>query len=310
MVIQQDLEAVSKNATFENIRNAFFALDLTNGDIWSLPRRNPKEYAHSLFQYPAMMVPEVQKQIIQTIISADPNVKSLLDPYVGAGTTITAAMRCGLNATGQDINPLAVLVAKAKTDFGWSDEGLLQAFDMVVDFAKNDPDSSFNVHFPNQSKWFQPNVSIELSKLRRAIIQQTQKTARRVLWVALAETIRLTSNDRTTTYKLHARPADEIGARQVSPISVFETIARSYVLDLIEFKHVLEINGLIFDEQYSGQINIMLSDTAQRINSSNDKFDLVITSPPYGDNLTTITYGQHALYLSPKTGPRAKVIKG
>ena len=241
-----------------------------------------------------MMVPEVQKRVIQIIKQSTPNINTLLDPYVGAGTTITAAMRCGLNATGQDINPLAVLVSKAKTDFGWSNEALLKAFDIVVCSAKADRDNSIDVEFPNMSKWFQHNVSIELSKLRRAIKQQPQKVVRRVLWVALAETIRLTSNDRTSTYKLHARPVDEIEERHVSPFNVFETISRNYVLDLIEFKRILEVDNLIVNEQYSGQISITLSDTVQKIKNSSNNFDLIVTSPPYGDNLTTITYGQHA----------------
>ncbi len=31
-------------------------------DFWSSIKRNPREYTHSLFQYPAMMVPLVQKK--------------------------------------------------------------------------------------------------------------------------------------------------------------------------------------------------------------------------------------------------------
>jgi hypothetical protein len=39
----------------------------------------------------------------------------LLDPFVGAGTTLVAAQKRGVPATGYDISPLAVMAAKVKT---------------------------------------------------------------------------------------------------------------------------------------------------------------------------------------------------
>jgi hypothetical protein len=293
MVAQLDFTTQKKQDNLVEIRNAFQAAAKADKNVFSLPQKEPQGYAHTLFQYPAMMVPEVQKQIIELIRQNDPSVKEVLDPYVGAGASITASMRCGLNATGQDINPLAVLVSKAKTDLSWSEEKLLESFDAVVNQANTDKSLVVDIDFPNRRKWFKLSVARELSRLRRGILKQPKRTVRRVLWVALAETIRLTSNDRTTTYKLHARPKEEIRVRQLSPIEVFKTVARDYVVDLVEYKKTLKSEGLIENGKYVGKIKILLSDTAEGIDSDK-KFDLIITSPPYGDNLTTITYGQHA----------------
>jgi DNA modification methylase len=293
MVTQLDHTTQRKQDNLVEIVQAFQAAAKADRNIFSLPKKEPQGYAHSLFQYPAMMVPEVQKQIIQLIKQNDDSVKEVLDPYVGAGTSITASMRCGLNATGQDINPLAILVSKAKTDLSWSEEKLLESFDNVVALAIADKSLVVDINFPNRTKWFKLTVSRELSRLRRAIQKQPKKAIRQVLWVALAETIRLTSNDRTSTYKLHARPKEEIQLRQLSPIEVFKDVARNYVVDLAKYKETLKSEGLIENGKYIGKINILLSDTAEGINSDK-KFDLIITSPPYGDNLTTITYGQHA----------------
>lgn len=293
MVAQLDFINQKKQDNLVEIVKAFQAAAKADRNIFSLPKKEPQGYAHSLFQYPAMMVPEVQKQIIQLIKEKDTSIKEVLDPYVGAGTSLTASMRCGLNATGQDINPLAILVSKAKTDLSWSEKNLLKSFDNVVHLSKADKSLVVDVNFPNIKKWFKLSVSRELSKLRRAIQKQPSKAIRQVLWVALAETIRLTSNDRTSTYKLHARPKEEIQSRQLSPIEVFKDVARSYVVDLTKYKKTLKSEGLIENGKYIGKINILLSDTATGIDSDK-KFDLIITSPPYGDNLTTITYGQHA----------------
>jgi DNA modification methylase len=295
MVAQLDFKTQKKYDNLVEIKKAFEAVGNADKDIWSLPKRARGAYAHSLFQYPAMMVPEVQKQIIELIKKHEPHIKTALDPYVGAGTSITAAMMCGLNATGQDINPLAILVSKAKTDLSWSEDELLESFDKVVHNAIADKSLVVDVNFPNMRKWFKLSASRELSKLRRAILNQPNIVIRRVLWAALAETIRITSNDRTTTYKLHARPKEEIQERHISPIKVFKNIARGYVVDLVKYKKILMVEGFIQKGNYVGQINIIFSDTKKGIRTNSDKkFDLIITSPPYGDNLTTITYGQHA----------------
>jgi hypothetical protein len=266
--------------------------------FWSSINRDPREYAHSLFQYPAMMVPVVQKKIIELIIGVKPSISTMLDPYVGAGTTFTAAMSYGLDCYGQDINPLAILVSKAKTDLGWSDQNLRDAFSDVITLIKADNKSDIAVTFPNMEKWFKPDVSISLSKIRRAIQIQKEIQIRRILWAIFAETVRLTSNDRTSTYKLHARPASEIVGRNVSPIAVFENLLEQSAQDVINFKSSLSRAGFVIDDRYTRKIKLLLGNTSETLLAQQDKetgnFDLLVTSPPYGDNTSTVPYGQHA----------------
>jgi len=267
-------------------------------DFWSSIRRDPREFAHSLFQYPAMMVPIVQKKLIEVILQVKPAISTMLDPFVGAGTTITAAMNCGLDCYGQDINPLAILVSKAKTDFGWTDQELHRAYSQVVEAANTDNNTHIEVNFTNMSKWFQPEVSVALSKIRRAIMQQEDIRLRRILWVTLAETIRLTSNDRTTTYKLHARPTTEIQTRVLAPIDTFRELANLSITDISRFKNTLIQASLANENGYRRQIELVLGNTTQMVphpNNVRDRgFDLLVTSPPYGDNTSTIPYGQNS----------------
>ena len=147
-------------------------------------------------------------------------------------------------------------------------------------------------------KWFKSDVSIALSKIRRAIQHEEEIRIRRLLWVILAETIRLTSNDRTTTYKLHARPIEEIEYRCLSPIDIFEVLAAQSADDMIKFKHSLSQAGYIRGNHYINSIKLALGSTTDTMPTNHNiglnLFELLVTSPPYGDNTSTITYGQHS----------------
>lgn len=281
----------------EHICSEITKCSAEQSEFWSSPKRNPREFAHSLFQYPAMMVPSIQKKIIDILIQTRPGLSTMVDPFLGAGTTITASMSCGLNCYGQDINPLAILVSKAKTDFTWEEKDLRDAYSTVIASAIEDQSNETEADFPNIKKWFKDSVIVELSKIKRSISRQQNLAIRRILWVTFAEVIRLTSNDRTTTYKLHARSLDEINERNPSPIKVFKDIAQNNLQDILDFKNMLTSSGLIVDNKYVGEVEIVLGDTAKELfheKGPTNKYDLLVTSPPYGDNTSTITYGQHA----------------
>lgn len=270
---------------------------LSSQDIWSSPERNRRDSGHAFFQYPAMMVPVVQRSLVEIVKKAQPEASSLIDPYVGAGTNLTAGMHNGLNAYGQDINPLAVLVAKVRTG-PFFVEALKGYCQQVVERSKADNSTTIAVEFPNRRKWFKDDVSLELSKLKTSIEEVSEVWARRFMWVTLAETIRLTSNDRTSTYKLHARPLAEIASRSLSPLAVFSQLVEKNLLDLASYKRELSEKGFVNNGYYVGKTIVALGDTKVGFANLDDinfnHFDLLVTSPPYGDNKSTITYGQHA----------------
>lgn len=52
-------------------------------DFTDSPRRGG---GHAFFQYPAMMVPELQGALLDDLLVADPSVRSVYDPFMGSGT--------------------------------------------------------------------------------------------------------------------------------------------------------------------------------------------------------------------------------
>jgi len=259
--------------------------DVLNGQNYS---RN--EYARSILNYPAMMVPSVQEPIIKSLSEAFQGEVSLIDPFMGASNTLVTGMKYGLNVFGQDINPLSLLVSQVKTSFYSLDE-LKSTENSLKLMADSDCSTTKEIYISNIDKWFKENIQIELSKLYRAIKKEPSLKIRKFLWVTLAEVIRLTSNDRTSTFKLHIRSLIDIQNRNLSAIEYFFTLLKRNIKDIHDFCSVLTQNGLIENHQYKKKAEVVWGNSINELNTKKI-FDLLITSPPYGDNHTTVTYGQ------------------
>jgi hypothetical protein len=266
-----------------------------DAEFWSFRGNAAREHGHGFFQYPAMTVPQMQRHLISAVRTIVPRLSSAYDPYLGSGTTMTEAMLQGLRFTGGDINPLAVLLCKVKVE-AVSVGDLNEPATRVLSTARADGGTGWEIFFPNRRKWFQDQVAIELSRLRRAIRSEQESVIRRFLWVALAETVRLTSNSRTSTFKLHIRRSAEIVSRNISPITIFEEIVQRNIRSLTEFKRLLQKQRLLRHNHYSKPVVVALVDARNSMPKERRAHghDLLITSPPYGDNTTTVPYGQHS----------------
>jgi hypothetical protein len=266
------------------------SLSSISSEILNGTNYNRSEYARNILNYPAMMVPSVQEPIIKNLSETFKSEVSLLDPFMGASNTLVTGMKYGLNVFGQDINPLSVLLSKVKTRY-YSNDELLVSEESLKSRIQKDTSIRKEVRFNNIDKWFKNDVQIELSRLHRAIKQESAIKIRQFLWVTLAEVIRLTSNDRTSTFKMHIRSKDEIENRNLSPIKYFFSILKRSIVDLNDFCSILTNNALIRENRYIKDVDVVWGDSLNAINTEKS-FDLLITSPPYGDNQTTVTYGQ------------------
>jgi hypothetical protein len=217
------------------------------------------------------------------------------DPFVGSGTTLVESMKVGLKFSGIDINPLAILICQAKS-IPHNCDALSQFVAETLRRASSDRSRRLEAEFPSLRKWFTLDTAIRLSRLRRAIRKVPQCWARRFLWVVLAETVRLTSNARTTTFKLHIRSENEIAARTLDPLKVFSEVASRNVSRLNEQRQFLSQRQFLKRGRYIHDIDLTLNDVRfpGPRTSQIKRADLLITSPPYGDNVSTVTYGQHS----------------
>ena len=70
---------------------------------------------HGFHSYPARLHPATARVLAELIAGHAKANAVIVDPFCGSGTTLVEARAAGLRAVGIDLNPLAVLVARAKT---------------------------------------------------------------------------------------------------------------------------------------------------------------------------------------------------
>ncbi len=279
------------------LRRRLLALENSPPSAWRETGVNTRPNLHGLLRYPAMMVPRMQGDIIDVILAHRPGHCRVLDPFVGSGTVMTEALIRGLDFTGVDINPLAALVCegKAAIDAGADVEGAAQT---VLTVLRRDVRETIDVEFPGRSKWFDDSSAVRFSALRRAIMQVGAVGERKVMWTVFAETVRLCSNSRTSTYKLHIRkPDDRVAAERV--LETFEAQLRQALVRVRDYRHLLS-------ERRSGRpsVRIICDDVRKaKLGWAPSDHQILVTSPPYGDNQTTIPYGQFS-YLAMRWIPK------
>ena len=249
-------------------------------DYWDF-KGITKSGIHNIGKYPATMVPDMQYQLL-SVISKHLNNKNitLLDPFCGSGTTLVIAQELGINSVGIDINPYATLLSFVKTH-KYNRTDVCDAISAIK--SNLEQESNFPIYdFYNIKKWFRDDIIKSLSQIRHCILLEKNQDIRKFFWICLSEVIFKFSNDRTSTFKLHALPKEKI--------------------DLIEDKCIEYFIKIINDNSehlnYSNTTssNIIYGDSSSIINNKlKGVFDIICTSPPYGDNPTTVTYGQASI---------------
>lgn len=178
---------------------------------WDFRQANTKQFTHCYHNYPAMMIPQIAERIL-TKYGANSHL--LFDPYCGTGTSLVEANLKGINAIGTDLNPLARLIAKAKTT-----KINLQVLDL---YLKDFNDYSFNLIFDlhrisvvileikNIDFWFDKTVQEKLAVIKNFIDEIEDESIRIFFKIAFSETVRESSFTRNSEFKLFRMTAEQM----------------------------------------------------------------------------------------------------
>ncbi len=255
---------------------------------WDFAEANTKTLTHCFHAYPAMMIPQIASRLIEKYGS---QARRLFDPYCGTGTSLVEANVHGIEAIGTDLNPLARLIAKAKTTPIPADvlDHYIREFStmlLAIRLGKTDDESVELPNFPNIDFWFTEEVQKKLARLKSFIDSIDRPSVRRFFYVAFSETVRESSLTRNSEFKLYRLPKEK------------RERFRPDVYGIMEQKIMRNRNGLLaFMQQRTEPVRarIFSFNTVHGVPANilpQSSVDLILTSPPYGDSRTTVAYGQ------------------
>lgn len=260
-------------------------------NFWDFRGENTKEYTHCFHTYPAMMIPQVARELINKY--KNKNTKLIFDPYMGSGTTLVEAKLAGINSVGTDLNPLARLIAKVKTE-KLNTEEIDEIEEKILYFKKNIFEKEFNINkinisipeFNIRDNWFNLITLKELGLIKNFIENIKNLKIRNFFLIAFTEIIRLVSYTRNGEFKLYSIESKKKETFNPDTFKIFlEKLNENY-------------NGL---KKYNSKISDTVNTKIYDFNTifgipnnilKNESIDLIVTSPPYGDSKTTVAYGQ------------------
>jgi len=237
----------------------------------------------NLHKYPATMLPQIGIEILKEL-----NIKSgkLLDPYCGSGSSFASGLECGLTEMyGFDINPLAVLISKVrftKVAVNQLIETKRELRNNIYEFLKDEKniETLKRPQITNIDFWFSKEVIDNLVVIKYFIEQIENEKIRSFFLIPFSETVRECSYTRNNEFKLFRMKSEDILKFNPDVISIF----------LKKLEETITLYNYFYFPKLDENVNIEVkySDFQPKENY----FDVVLTSPPYGDSRTTVAYGQ------------------
>lgn len=300
-------------------------------DYWDFRDDDTRRYTHGIHSYPAMMVSPISKNIID-MVKQFKQVDSLFDPFAGSGTVLVEGMLAGIpTVAGNDINPLALLLSKVKTtpidrtqlqneyiELKNRLETLYTRYDFLIHFVDDymvksrgldltakdgwgcDAPTYLNNFyqeyqltlkaptFKNIGYWFRPRVIFELSLIKSAIAETTNKDIRDFFSVAMSEIIRLVSNRRNGEFKMFRMTPEKVAKFNPDTKQEFIKILERNIDKMGDFTDAYDYLSV------APHVTIFREDACKLPSVPQNTYDLIVTSPPYGDSRTTVAYGEYS----------------
>jgi hypothetical protein len=242
----------------------------------------------NIHPYPATMIPQLGIKILRELGVLGGRI---LDPYCGSGSSFAAALDCHVtHLDGCDLNPLALLICQAKftpvnLEHLRTWQGHFHAF-----FSAQEADEMAAPPVHNWRYWFAPSVFRQLVWLKTQIDSIPDLTVQRLFSVPFAETARECSYTRKNEFKLY-----RIAEPQIYQPNVLATY----------LKHLDKVLA-IYQRHYQPRLHtvrLQLADQPAALPAT--MYDIILTSPPYGDSRTTVAYGQFSCFANEWLGNTA-----
>lgn len=261
-------------------------------DNWNFKTADTKEYTHCYHTYPAMMIPQVARALIE-LYSPKGCCNLLFDPYMGSGTSLVEASIKGINCIGTDINPLARMMTEVKVTHFCVDKiekCLLQVQLFSFMFSPEIVKERDFSRISNYEFWYSENILLRLSYISQ-MIDSFDEDVQPFFKIALSEVVREVSYTRNGEFKRFRMSEDKIKKFNPDVFGLFESKVRRNLQGLKQFNETnsnADVKICDFNSVY-GIPDDLLPDNS---------VDMIVTSPPYGDSHTTVAYGQFSRWAN------------
>lgn len=233
--------------------------------------RESERNIHNIALYPCKFIPELPRWAIKKFSKRG---DTILDPFIGSGTTFIESILLGRNCLGIDYNPYARLISKVKSTLIEPKKIKSEYFNIITNFNKDKEDIKKPL-FKGIDFWFNQDVIKVLSKLKKQINSIKDSDLQDFFNVVLSMTVRKSSYIAPGQI-LTARRKDWRKIKQLTEkdtLKLFEQISNEYIYYIENFsKYADKTTWTKIIGIDARNINL-----PKEINS----VDLIITSPPY-----------------------------
>ncbi len=223
--------------------------------------------SHRFHAYPAKFPAFITQKALHYAKQERIDVSNVADIFCGCGTVSFEAKRYGIDFWGCDLNPVAVLIAKAKS-YSYTVKQIAIYEDEILQlFSLGDYDSDCK---ELQNKrilyWFSPNTIMHLSLLKKCILKVVpiKSKYRNYFLCAFSNILKPTSRWLTKSIKPQVDPKKDVADVKEAFIKQCEYMKRA-----IEDANLKKESKIIIKEQNALSIK------------QKEKTDLIVTSPPY-----------------------------
>ncbi len=269
---------------------------LTNRQIasidWEFVESDTSYATHNFHRYSSKFIPQIASNLIELFSNKR---ETVLDVFVGSGTTLVESKFLGRNSIGIDLNPLACLISKVKSTR--IRETLLNKpikvlLNDVRDLIYSERQStqkqlylcykqSQKITFPYFSfieQWFQPQVLKELAIITEEIKKIENTVIKEFAICALSAIIRTVSNAKSGFGNLMIDKEKRIIK---NTFEIFENHILKMLEGIKEFNNISDIKSIA--KVYQGD--------ARNISFIKDAtIDLIVTHPPY---IASVPYAEY-----------------
>jgi len=239
---------------------------------WSFSDKTRKDTAyitHGYHRYPAKFIPQIVSRLAEKYTNEG---DLIVDPFGGCGTTLVESKVMGRPSVGVDINPVAVLITKAKIT-PIDPQKIEKAF-IALKVKLDTYSKDTKVRAPEHERidyWFKPEEKRKLAFIFTEISKLKGQDIRDFFYCGFSNILKNCSiwlqKSNKPTRDLNKKPSDPIPTFYKQIKMMMRGNARFY--ELSKEKNYLEIPSQVYCTD------------ARTIPVRDNSVSLIVTSPPY-----------------------------